>query len=705
MDEDVARALPAYEVDDEIGRGTYGRVLAGRHRRLGRRVAIKQLDAVLARDDAYRAAFLREAQVMAELSHPHVVHVYDFVEDGDQLLLVMEHLDRGSLSDAHERGEVSPPTACGAVMAACAGVQFVHERGVLHRDLKPENLMLDSQGTLKVTDFGLARADGDVRRTRQGDLLGSPAYMAPEQAAGGEVGPPADVYTLGASLYYLLSGSFPHDTDGGTMAVLQRRLTEPARPLDQVAPEVPALLHEVVMASLTIDPGDRPASAEVFGVAVGAAAADAWGPGWIGRSSVQVRAPGRVLAATQAISPPDIRDVVRSAAADAPTTTVDTRASAEVPPTPVTPTPVEPPAPRARRGLLIGVAAAAFVMAAVVVAMVATRGSDGGDGPVGADLTETVLEPEWTFTTGGQVFASPVAAGSNAIVGSVDGNVYALAARDGREVWRVETDKPVRATAAVDGALGYVSGLDGNLYALDVANGNEVWRASTGLGSPSSPVVADDLVIVGAQGLVAFSAATGEQRWEVELDQPVVSSPTFDGSTVYVGGNDGNVYAVGLDGTKRWEHPTGGAVQSSPAVADGVVYVGSTDGSLYALDAATGDEVWTADLGSSVKSSPAVAGGVVYVGTSGGVLVALATSDRSELWRTALTASVDSSPLVLGGQVVVGSNDRSLHGFDAATGAPVWTMPTGDVVLSSPVLVGELVVVGSDDGKVYAVRP
>ena len=292
MTDDVANALPAYEVGGELGRGAYGRVLQGRHRQLGRVVAIKQLDAALADDATYRAAFLREAQVVADLSHPHVVQVYDFVDHDGLLLLVMEYLDRGSLADAHRRGEMTAETACGAVMAACSGVQFVHERGVLHRDLKPENLMLDTQGTMKVTDFGLARADTDVRRTRRGDLLGSPAYMAPEQAAGGEVGRPADVYTLGVSLYYLLSGAFPHDVEGGTMAVLQRRLTEPPRPLAAVAPDVPAPLAEVVMAALADDPEARPASAELLGQGLGAAAWEAWGPGWIDRSDVKVRAPG-----------------------------------------------------------------------------------------------------------------------------------------------------------------------------------------------------------------------------------------------------------------------------------------------------------------------------------------------------------------------------------------------------------------------------
>jgi outer membrane protein assembly factor BamB len=705
MTDDVARALPAYEVEGEIGRGAYGRVFAGRHRQLGRRVAIKQLDVTLARDETYRAAFLHEAQVMAELSHPHVVQVFDFVETDDLLLLVMEHLDRGSLADAHERGDVSAKTACGAVMAACAGVQFVHERGVLHRDLKPENLMLDSNGTLKVTDFGLARADGDVRRTRQGDLLGSPAYMAPEQAAGGEVGPAADVYTLGASLYYLLSGSFPHEGEGGTMAVLQRRLTQPARPLGQVAPEVPGLLRDVVMTALAIDPTDRPASAEAMGVAVGAGAVDAWGPGWIEESSVQVRAPGRILTATQTSTPPAWHEPSPTGDEDAVTATVDTRTEAAVPPEPVELAAVEAARPRSRRGL-VACAVVALVLVGIVAVILANRGSGGGDGdPVTA--TARVVEPAWTFRTGDRVFASPAASGENAIVGSGDGNVYAIDVLDGHEVWRFETEKakPVRASAAVDGALVYVTNLGGILYALKRETGEEVWSAPTGLGSVSSPAVAGGLVVVGARELVAFNAATGEPRWTFSTEQPVVSSPAVDSSTVYVGCNDGKVYAVGLDGQKRWEFVTGAAVRSSPAVADGVVYVGSDDGSLYALDAGTGIARWSIALGSSVNSSPTVDGDRVYVGTFGGALVALAVTDGSQVWRAGLPAGVDSSPLVHNGEVVVGSNDRELYGFDAATGAPTWRMPTGGAVLSSPAFIADLIVVGSDDGKVYGVRP
>ena len=461
---------------------------------------------------------------MAELSHPHVVHVYDFVEDGDLLLLVMEHLDRGSLADAHERGEVSPLTACGAVMAACAGVQFVHERGVLHRDLKPENLMLDSQGTLKVTDFGLARADGDVRRTRQGDLLGSPAYMAPEQAAGGEVGAAADVYTLGASLYYLLSGSFPHDVDGRhdgrAPAAAHRAGPAPGAGRARGA----RLLHEVVMASLAIDPADRPASAEALGVAVGGAAAEAWGPGWIERSSVQVARTG-----SRAHRLRRSRRRHRGARSGPPRTGTRTgrdrrhaRLGAVLP--------RWSSAAVGRGWPLITAVVAAVVVAVVAVLVVVTRPS--GDDSVATSPVPLVRTATWTFATGDEVFATAAASGPNAIVGSVDGSVYAIDARDGREVWRAVTGGAVRSSAAVDGGRAFVGSFDGNLYALDATTGAEVWRAPTGFEIVSSPAVADGLVVVGSGDLQAFDVTHRRAAMDVRHEparRVVACDRRFDG--------------------------------------------------------------------------------------------------------------------------------------------------------------------------------
>jgi serine/threonine-protein kinase len=182
--EAVRRLLPDYEVIREIGRGQFGVVWLARHRQLHRDVAIKQL--AIVDGGEYQARFRREARLLAQIDHPHVVRVFDYRESEGVQLLVMEFLSGGTLAD-RQRAGLSPATAVAATLAAASGLAYVHGQGVLHRDVKPENLMFDSLRTLKVTDFGVARGDlvdaTVVNMTRAGDFFGTPAYAAPEQCA------------------------------------------------------------------------------------------------------------------------------------------------------------------------------------------------------------------------------------------------------------------------------------------------------------------------------------------------------------------------------------------------------------------------------------------------------------------------------------------------------------------------------------------
>jgi serine/threonine-protein kinase len=196
-------ALAAYDIGEVLGEGACGVVIAGRHRTLGRDVAIKQLTPGAGRNAALRARFVSEARVLASLDHPHIVPVYDFVEADGTYLLVMERLTGGTVAGRSRAGHLSPQAACAVVVAAATALHHAHTKGVLHRDVKPENLMFSADGVLKVTDFGIAKLIGaqsaDVTRT--GQLLGTPSFMAPEQITGKEVGPSADVYALGLVLY------------------------------------------------------------------------------------------------------------------------------------------------------------------------------------------------------------------------------------------------------------------------------------------------------------------------------------------------------------------------------------------------------------------------------------------------------------------------------------------------------------------------
>src|SRR5579862_6279323 len=154
--QDIVAALPDYDIGDELGRGGFGVVLAGRHRQLRRDVAIKELPTALAADPRVRARFAAEARVLAALSHPHIVPIYDYVERDGLCLLVMEKLTGGTLWEQFKTQGLTAETTCAVTMAACAALQYAHQRGILHRDVKPENLLYSADAVLKITDFGIA---------------------------------------------------------------------------------------------------------------------------------------------------------------------------------------------------------------------------------------------------------------------------------------------------------------------------------------------------------------------------------------------------------------------------------------------------------------------------------------------------------------------------------------------------------------------
>ncbi len=290
----IAQALPNYAIGEEVGRGAWGVVLRGEHVRLGRHVAIKELPQAFAADPAVQRRFASEARLLASFDHPHIVHIFDYVEEGGLCLLVMELLTGGTVWDRATTEGISAETACGVVLATCSALHYAHGKGILHRDIKPENLLFSSSGTLKVTDFGIAKVLGGAETfaTRTGTVMGTPAYIAPEQAQAKELSPATDVYAVGTLLYELLSGQLPFVDDGNPLTLLYRHVHEQPRPLRDVVPAVPEPIAEATMKALATDPADRFSNAEDFGVALADAAGAAWNTGWASRLGLDVMASG-----------------------------------------------------------------------------------------------------------------------------------------------------------------------------------------------------------------------------------------------------------------------------------------------------------------------------------------------------------------------------------------------------------------------------
>ncbi len=255
-----------YRIESRLGSGGMSTVHLAFDERLERYVAVKLLAEHLAADPAFVSRFQREALAAARLIHPNIVQVFDsgLDERRDQHYIVMEYIDGQSCAEIlRERGWLSVEDALPVVLGACAGLDYAHRKGVVHRDVKPGNLLIGSDRAVKLADFGIAKATEQSSITQIGSVLGTAAYLAPEQGRGEEAGPPADIYALGVVTYQLLSGRLPFEGASLTeLAIKQQR--EPPASLDELVAAVSPQLAAAVDVALRIDPRQRyPTAAEM----------------------------------------------------------------------------------------------------------------------------------------------------------------------------------------------------------------------------------------------------------------------------------------------------------------------------------------------------------------------------------------------------------------------------------------------------------
>jgi serine/threonine-protein kinase len=257
-----------YVVLDCIGRGGTGVVFKARHTLMPHRfVALKTIDARdLHRGDEALARFRREIDIVARLEHPNVVRAYDVLQTRMHTYLVLEYIDGQDLGTlVRERGPLPVAEGVGYAIQAAHGLAYAHRCGIIHRDLKPANLLLTSGGVVKLSDLGLARfhiRQPDAELTLKGICMGTPEFMAPEQGEDAtRADTRSDLYSLGATIFHLLTGELPF-SGSSYVHRLQQLLTTPPRPLAQALPDVPPGLAAVVDRLRSRDPADRPASAD-----------------------------------------------------------------------------------------------------------------------------------------------------------------------------------------------------------------------------------------------------------------------------------------------------------------------------------------------------------------------------------------------------------------------------------------------------------
>jgi serine/threonine-protein kinase len=250
-----------YRIQRKLGAGGMADVYLAEDQELGRRVAIKILNGRHANDDQFIERFRREAKNAAALNHPNIVSIYDRGEAEDTYYIAMEYLDGRTLKELIvSRGAAPMNVAIEYARQILSALRFAHRHGIVHRDIKPHNVLVDGEGRVKVTDFGIARA-GTSQMTETGSIVGTAQYLSPEQAKGGEVDPRSDLYSLGVVLYELLTGKTPFDGETPVEIAMKHLSTAP-KPPSKLRPDIPRELDMVVLRALAKNPDERYQSAD-----------------------------------------------------------------------------------------------------------------------------------------------------------------------------------------------------------------------------------------------------------------------------------------------------------------------------------------------------------------------------------------------------------------------------------------------------------
>jgi serine/threonine-protein kinase len=361
-----------YRIEDRLGSGGMSSVFRATDTILERTVAVKILAEHLSDDDRFVARFRREALAVAKLIHPNIVQVYDTGIDAGRHYIVMEYVrGRSGAQLLQSQGRLDPETSVEIGVQACAGLDYAHRHGIIHRDVKPGNLMViggpagggAGDMTVKLADFGIARASEQTRITQVGSVVGTAAYLAPEQAGGEEATPASDVYSLGVVLYQFLTGRLPYEGASLAELAVRQQSEQPLHP-SSYSDEVQQAVGDAVLVALESDPGRRfAASGEL---------ADALRRGLTGESPPGTAAT-RVLGGEEPTAP--TRHMPR------------TRTRPQRRPTPPRrPAPAPEPrrrrAPTVARNLLVLIA---ILLLAAVVAMFVVLASNGDGGQINLD--------------------------------------------------------------------------------------------------------------------------------------------------------------------------------------------------------------------------------------------------------------------------------------------------------------------------------
>lgn len=598
-----------YRLETPLGQGGMAEVWRAHDERMGRDVAIKILHTYV--HPTERERFFQEVRALSQLSHPGVVQIYDLGEEEGRPFFVMELVEGGSFD---RQGPFEDGMAGLQLLEACHQVldalDYLHHQEIIHRDLTPRNILLGRRGQAKVMDFGLAYLLRDTRHlTRTGYTLGTPQYMAPEQAKGLPLSPAADLYSFGVVVYRTLTGKLPFEGENDQSLLYQHVYETPA-PLQKLNAAIPTAVAQFTDQLLGKDPPLRPAARAAHAAleetlhtyrehlsSTARAGLTRTGHYPTGpsqprqllqkaryESGGKVAWPGEMVVANHTLNLGAGRGVARVHTLEDRLTRLATTDEVTAP-------------PALHQGLLL---AASW------------------DGQL------TAYNPSgkiiWRYSSRAEVTAAPSVLGQQILLASRDGFLHALDLQ-GKLRWALQTRGHLSAPPTLYRGLLFVANEDGWLYAIDPTEGQQRYRVETGPVHAAMPASGGLLLIPTWEGeLHAFDPLRREVAWSYDLEGEIWGAPATDGKRVFTVSWEGVLYALDLtSGDEVWKREVG-KTTAGLSLAYGILYACTEEGQVLALEADTGQPLWIAEGLGPIQAPAMPYRGEVWVATLAGLL-------------------------------------------------------------------------------------
>lgn len=632
-----------YELIGEIGRGGMGVVYRAYQPALDRTIALKVLSPDLAHQPGLVARLHREAISAARLRHPNIALLYEFGQADHTPFLAMEYVPGSSLRRLLEAGKLSPERVLAILQQIGDALDYAHGLGIVHRDVKPSNIVVCPGDHAVLIDFGLAEMAESSLLTADSVVLGTPHYMAPEQAAGRGTDARSDQYALAAVAYELLTGTPPFHGRSST-AVVHAHIYELPPPPTERCPALPVAVNAVLLRALSKTPQQRYPSLATFVAALRSA-----------------------LAAPPA---PSLR-------------------------------------PKRRRllALTIGIGLMAVFLLTTLQrdvqgGSIQDQQAEGG-ARSGVPLPQQIV---WSYDSNLVGGPAPVVVDATLVVGTLDGAVVALRAESGDVRWyisSVDGRKTIFGAPTAGDGLIFVGSTDEEVFGLSLDSGGVIWRRRVVGGVQLAPILDNErLIVTTTKGYIyVLQAGSGQVIWSRPLALGM-QVPTVSASRIFATA-DRSLSALDIrSGTIDWEFETASMITTQPTVFGNVVLVGTERGVLHALSIVSGQEQWRSQMHGALKAAPAVASDVIFVVDQAGGVTALSADGRTVLWHFDTAAAITTTPLLADDKLFFGGSNGVFYALDARSGRQAARIELGGSVISPPVLGAGLIYVRAD--QIYA---